>query len=52
LMSKHTDLCGCEWEINGDIWTCTKRCDKHSKPPKKRPFRPKAECVRAGGRWD
>jgi len=51
-MSKYTDLCGCEWKINEDIWTCTKRCDKHSKPPKKRPFRPKAECVRSGGRWD
>ncbi|MCK4478280.1 hypothetical protein KAU88_07115 [Candidatus Bathyarchaeota archaeon] len=40
------DVCGCVWEIQGDVWVCVKRCRKHSKPKKKRPFRAKAECVR------
>ncbi|UCG36343.1 MAG: hypothetical protein JSV64_06965 [Candidatus Bathyarchaeota archaeon] len=46
------DLCGCVWEIKEGVWICVKRCGKHRKPKKKPPKRPKAECVRAGGKFD
>jgi hypothetical protein len=49
---KLTDLCGCVWEIQEGIWVCVKRCPKHSKPRSKRPYRPKAESVRSGGKFD
>jgi hypothetical protein len=49
---KLTDLCGCVWEIQEDIWVCVKHCHKHSKPKSKRPHRPKAESVRSGGKFD
>ena len=40
------DLCGCVYEIQEGIMVCVKRCKKHSRPKRKRPFRAKAECVR------
>ena len=46
------DLCGCIWEIQEDIWVCVVRCRKHKKPKSKRPYRPKAESVRSGGKFD
>jgi hypothetical protein len=49
---KLTDLCGCVWEIQEGVWVCVKRCPKHSKPKSKRPYRPKAESVRSGGKFD
>ena len=49
---KLTDLYGCIWEIQEGIWVCVKRCSKHSKPKSKRPYRPKAESVRSGGKFD
>ena len=51
-VEKLTDLCGCEWEIREGIWICVKRCLKHSKKKSRRPFRPKAESVRRGGKFD
>lgn len=45
--------CGCEYEDHGWLLIRLKECPKHRKkrttPP---PKRPKAECVRAGGRYD
>lgn len=41
-----TDICGCVFEVQKGIFVCVKRCPKHSKPKPKRPYRPKAECVR------
>lgn len=49
---KLTDLCGCVWDIQEGIWVCVKRCSKHSKPKPKRAYRPKAESVRSGGKFD
>jgi hypothetical protein len=46
LVERRTDLCGCVFEIQEGIMVCVKRCPKHSRPKKKRPFRAKAECVR------
>ena len=46
LVEQRTDICGCIFDIQQGIMVCVKRCSKHSKPKRKRPFRPKAECVR------
>jgi hypothetical protein len=46
VVEKKTDLCGCVFEIEKGIMVCVKRCPKHSRPKRKRPFRSKAECVR------
>ena len=45
MVETRIDLCGCVLEIQEGIMVCVKRCQKHSKPKKKRPFRAKAECV-------
>jgi len=45
LVETRTDLCGCVFEIQEGIMVCVKRCPKHSRPKRKRPFRAKAECV-------
>jgi len=45
MADRRTDLCGCVFEIQKGIMVCVKRCLKHSKPKKRRPFRAKAECV-------
>ncbi|MCW4016269.1 MAG: hypothetical protein NWF06_07860 [Candidatus Bathyarchaeota archaeon] len=46
MVDRRTDLCGCVFEIEEGIMVCVKRCPKHSRPKRKRPFRAKAECVR------
>jgi hypothetical protein len=46
LVERRTDICGCVFEIQEGIMVCVKRCKKHSRPKRKRPFRSKAECVR------
>jgi hypothetical protein len=46
VVERRTDICGCVFEIREGIMVCVKRCKKHSRPKKKRPFRAKAECVR------
>ncbi|MCW3986320.1 MAG: hypothetical protein NWE91_07945 [Candidatus Bathyarchaeota archaeon] len=45
--------CGCEYEDHGWMLIRLRECPRHKKQrttPK--PKRPKAECVRAGGRYD
>ena len=45
--------CGCEYQDEGWILIRLQECQKHKKQrttPK--PKRPKAECVRAGGKYD
>jgi hypothetical protein len=46
LVETRKDLCGCIFEIQEGMMVCVKRCQRHSRPKRKRPFRAKAECVR------
>jgi hypothetical protein len=53
LLKEKTLPCGCKYEDHGFLLVRVFECEEHRKQrTKKKEFRPKAECVRAGSAWD